>query len=190
MGTTAKPYGLPCLIRLFRFACSLISPSPTTSTTDNGTGLLGGNTETMRHLGLRLVNTILETRGSAFVDYGSLLAIVKDDLCKFLLQNLTTDNLPILALTLRVFFNLFTTSLKFELKFQMEVFFNNILICIMENKSATFEKQEIALECLVEFCREPSFMLDLYLNYDCLLHCTNLFENLSKFLYKVCNLSL
>lgn len=165
---------MPCLVRLFKFACQLISPSPS-----------DGNTETMRHLGLRLVNTILETKGSAFVYHPFLLAIVKDNLCKYLLQNLTSDNLPILALTLRVFFNLFTT-LKMHLKLQMEVFFNNLLICIMENKTASFEKQEIALECLVEFCREPLFMSDLYLNYDCSLHCTNLFENLSKFLYKVC----
>ncbi|CAM9639031.1 unnamed protein product, partial [Discosporangium mesarthrocarpum] len=38
------------------------------------------------------------------------------------------------------------------------------------------EQQELALESLLEFAREPALMLDLYINYDCDVQCTNLFE--------------
>ena len=38
--------------------------------------------------------------------------------------------------------------------------------------------KEIALESLLEFCREPALLLDLYRNYDCDVRCTNLFEML------------
>ena len=31
-----------------------------------------------------------------------------------------------------------------------------------------------------EFCREPALMLDLYVNYDCDVACTNLFEELCR----------
>ena len=36
----------------------------------------------------------------------------------------------------------------------------------------------MTLESLLEFCREPSLMQDLYINYDCDVHCTNLFESI------------
>jgi brefeldin A-resistance guanine nucleotide exchange factor 1 len=42
----------------------------------------------------------------------------------------------------------------------------------------------MALESLVEFCREPQLMVELYTNYDCDVHCTNLFEDMCKFLSK------
>ena len=60
----------------------------------------------------------------------------------------------------------------------------------MDSKAASYEKQEMALECIVEFCSTSNFMVDLYVNYDCDLYCTNLFENMCKFLYKVPNTHL
>ena len=39
-------------------------------------------------------------------------------------------------------------------------------------------KEELALESLLEFCREPSLMEDLYTNYDCDVQCTNLFDSI------------
>lgn len=59
------------------------------------------------------------------------------------------------------------------------------IFSVMEGKSSTYEKQELALECLLEFCSDSEFMNDLYVNYDCDLQCSNLFEQLCKFLYKV-----
>ena len=41
-----------------------------------------------------------------------------------------------------------------------------------------FAKEELALESLLEFCREPSLMQDLYTNYDCDVQCTNLFDSI------------
>lgn len=40
------------------------------------------------------------------------------------------------------------------------------------------EQQELALESLLEFTREPALMLDVYINYDCDVQCTNLFETI------------
>jgi len=42
----------------------------------------------------------------------------------------------------------------------------------------------LALESLVDFCREPNLVLELYTNYDCDHHFANLFETLGKFLCK------
>lgn len=39
-------------------------------------------------------------------------------------------------------------------------------------------REELALESLLEFCREPSLMEDIYTNYDCDVQCTNLFDSI------------
>jgi hypothetical protein len=86
-------------------------------------------------------------------------------------------------MTLRVFFNLFS-SLKRHLKFQMELFFNEIL-GLLSNKQIPFEHREVVLEVIVQLCKDSTFLFDLYINYDCDLQCGNLFERLIEFLYKV-----
>ena len=43
-------------------------------------------------------------------------------------------------------------------------------------------KKELVLESVTEFCAEPELMVELYVNYDCDLQSTNLFETLCEFL--------
>lgn len=69
-----------------------------------------------------------------------------------------------------------------HLKPQIEIFFNCILKVI---ESKTFPIREIFLEILLDFSKEPQFITDLYVNFDCDPACSNIFEDLCKFLYKV-----
>ena len=71
------------------------------------------------------------------------------------------------------------------LQVQVEVFFSNLLAQILENEGPSFEMREVAMEHLVQFVSQPDFITDIYVNYDCHLHCTDLFVNLTKFLCKV-----
>lgn len=73
------------------------------------------------------------------------------------------EELSTLSLTLRVVFNLFNC-MKDYLKVQLEVFFNSIHLRIVESPSCSPNQKEIALESILDFCREPSLMLDLYTN--------------------------
>lgn len=165
------PYGVPLLEQILQFLARLISPS----TNDEATCVLG----------LRLINIVLETAGTGLGSHPSLVSVLQGDLSKFLLQNSETDELAILSLTLRVVFNLFN-SIKDHLKVQLEVFFTSVHMRIIDSRSASNEQKELALESLLEFCREPALMLDLYVNYDCDVHCTNLFEVLCKSLARNC----
>ena len=49
----------------------------------------------------------------------------------------------------------------------------------------TYDMREIALESIVQLWRIPGLVTELYLNYDCDLYCSNLFEELTKLLSKV-----
>jgi golgi-specific brefeldin A-resistance guanine nucleotide exchange factor 1 len=159
------PYGPSCLFRLLRFIGSLINP--------------GTQEEDVRVLGLSLLNTVLETGGEMLGSIPEVVDLIQSEICKYLLQDSQTEELPVLALVLRVIFNLFN-SIKSHLKVQLEVFFTSVHLGICESRSelVTSEQKEIALESLLEFCREPALMVDLYKNYDCDVQCTNLFETL------------
>ncbi|OQR96112.1 hypothetical protein THRCLA_07373 [Thraustotheca clavata] len=158
------PYGIPVLEQLLTFLSDLIKPKEKEDTTI---------------LGLSLINIVLETAGTALGAHPTLVHVLQGNLSKYLLQNSETSELHVLSLTLRVVFNLFN-SIKDHLKVQLEVFFTSVHMRIIESPSCSDEQKELALESLLEFCREPALMLDLYINYDCDVHCTNLFEVLCK----------
>lgn len=67
------PYGALCVRELFRFLVSLCSP------------LDKQNNEIMTHLGLSLLQVALEIAADAVANFSSLLALVKDELCRNLI---------------------------------------------------------------------------------------------------------
>mmetsp|Transcript_19113 Transcript_19113/g.44703 ORF Transcript_19113/g.44703 Transcript_19113/m.44703 type:complete len:1340 (-) Transcript_19113:48-4067(-) len=132
-------------------------------------------------LGLSLLNVALESGGAEIAQNDGLICVIQDDICKSLLQNSRTDSLSVLSLTLRAIFNLFL-HFKRHLKVQLEMFFLSVHLKIAGQDTAPFERRELALESLLEFCREPELMLELYENYDCDVRCTDLFATLVRFL--------
>ncbi|EED93117.1 guanyl nucleotide exchange factor, partial [Thalassiosira pseudonana CCMP1335] len=140
-------------------------------------------------LALSLINIALETMSdvdSLAVNYPRLLSILQNDLCRNLLRLSTASDLTILGLSLRVIFNLFN-GIKDHLKVQLEVFLTSVHLRILSSSDTSFAnhfKFQLALESLLEFCREPMLMQDLYINYDCDINCTNLFESECPFLFE------
>eukprot|EP00924_Labyrinthula_sp_SR-Ha-C_P002838 maker-scaffold_13-augustus-gene-8.10-mRNA-1 protein AED:0.26 eAED:0.30 QI:0/0/0/0.5/1/0.5/2/0/1178 len=140
-------------------------------------------------------------KSESFTGRSPIIDTLQGDLCKYLLQNSQSNDMAILSLTLRVVFNLFY-AMKGHLKTQLEVFLVSIHLRLSTvdahtlvstkapglfngspmNNNLTLlkanEAKELALESLLDFCREPRLMLDLYVNYDCDMHCSNLFETL------------
>ncbi|KAF6167925.1 hypothetical protein GIB67_027703 [Kingdonia uniflora] len=49
---------------------------------------------------------------------------------------------------------------------------------------ASYQQQEVAMEALVDFCRQKTFMVEMYANLDCDITCNNVFEDLSNLLSK------
>uniref|UniRef100_A0AAQ5ZHB2 Golgi-specific brefeldin A-resistance guanine nucleotide exchange factor 1 n=1 Tax=Amphiprion ocellaris TaxID=80972 RepID=A0AAQ5ZHB2_AMPOC len=164
------PYGLPCLRELFRFLISLTHPNDR------------HNTDAMMHMGLQLLTVALESAHIA--NYQSLLVLVKDELCRHLFQLLSVDRMNLYASSIRVCFLLFE-SMRVHLKFQLEMYLKKLMdIITSENMKMPYEMKEMALEALVQLWRIPSFVTELYINYDCDFYCSNLFEDLTKLLSK------
>ncbi|CAH2247878.1 jg12242 [Pararge aegeria aegeria] len=170
-----QPYGLACVRELFRFLISLCNP------------LDAQNTSAMVHLGLSLVGTALEVGADQIAKYPSLLYLVQDPLCRNLLSLLDTEKITIFALDLQIWFLLFE-ALRAHLKYQMEAFFKKIIeIISADTTKSIYELKEIhhiALENLAQMFRIPGLCTELYLNFDCDIYCTNVFEELAKLLSK------
>jgi golgi-specific brefeldin A-resistance guanine nucleotide exchange factor 1 len=163
------PYGLPCVRELLRFLISLINMK---------------NSETMITIGLNLITIAFESGIDHISSFSTLISYVKDDLCKNLFSLLSTDRLPIFATVLRSTFLLFE-SLRGHLKLQMEYYFNKLMdIIVNESTKITPEQKEITIDYILQMLRIPGFAIEIYLNYDCSLNCTNLFEDLTKLLSK------
>ncbi|MEQ2161794.1 hypothetical protein GOODEAATRI_013186, partial [Goodea atripinnis] len=60
-------------------------------------------------------------------------------------------------------------------------------IITSESTKMPYEMKEMGLEALVQLWRIPSFVTELYINYDCDFYCSNLFEDLTKLLSKKVN---
>ncbi|KAJ8613885.1 hypothetical protein CTAYLR_008690 [Chrysophaeum taylorii] len=153
------------LVQIMRFLSKLCDPRH--------------NSESTRVLALSLVNIALESGGQRLASQAGLVSTMRGDLCRNLLQNSQSEDNTILSLTLRVIFNLFN-SMKNHMKVQLEVFLVSVHLRLLDKEQSALDQRELVLESLLEFCREPVLMLDLYINYDCDVQCTNLFELVCK----------
>jgi brefeldin A-resistance guanine nucleotide exchange factor 1 len=108
---------------------------------------------------------------------------------------MTSTKIYVFSMANRVSYLLFMCDpLRPQLKFQLETYFTSLMSIIGNELVSLFRKQlilyfktqfdrkEIALESVVHLFRVPNLVSELYLNYDCGLYCTNLFEDLTKIL--------
>mmetsp|Transcript_20608 Transcript_20608/g.29575 ORF Transcript_20608/g.29575 Transcript_20608/m.29575 type:complete len:1961 (+) Transcript_20608:126-6008(+) len=133
---------------------------------------------------LSLINIALEAGGPSLGTMDFLVDVLRGDVCRHLLNTSQSENLAVFSLSLRVVFNLFM-SIKDHMKVQLEVFLTSVHLRILHPSTAILNataissaREELALESLLEFCREPSLMHDIYTNYDCDVQCTNLFDSI------------
>ena len=72
-----------------------------------------------------------------------------------------------------------------HLKFQLEIFLNKLIeVVCTESQRVTYEHKELALEMVLRLYRIPGFLTQLYLNFDCGMYTSNIFEDLTKMLSK------
>ncbi|XP_065369884.1 Golgi-specific brefeldin A-resistance guanine nucleotide exchange factor 1 [Calliphora vicina] len=166
------PYGLPCIQELFRFLILLCNPMDKQ------------NTDTMMHMGLNLLTVAFEVGADNIGKYDTLLQLVRDDLCRNLFALMNSERLTIFAADLQVCFLLFE-SLRGHLKFQLEFYLRKLSeIIASDNPKTPYEMRELALDNLLQLWRIPGFVTELYINYDCDLYCSDLFESITNLLSK------
>ncbi|XP_017430266.1 ARF guanine-nucleotide exchange factor GNOM isoform X1 [Vigna angularis] len=177
-----EPYGIPCMVEIFHFLCSLLnvaehmgnSPRSNTIAFDEDVPLFA----------LTLINSAIELGGPSFHQHPRLLSLIQDELFRNLMQFGLSMSPLVLSMVCSIVLNLYH-HLRTELKLQLEAFFSCVILRLAQSKyGASYQQQEVVMEALVDFCRQKTFMVEMYANFDCDLTCSNVFEDIANLLSK------
>ncbi|WFC96065.1 GDP/GTP exchange factor for ARF [Malassezia brasiliensis] len=194
-----EPFGLAALVEVLRVIVSLLDPQSTR------------HTMTMRTLGLRLLAGLVETHGELIVCFPTLRALLQDSACRYLFQLANSEHQGVVSASLRVLGVLFD-ELRDHFKLQQELF---VLFLLQQLESpvplvaepwhaeaparpavalpyfrtgATGELRELfveALSLLLDRASGGDAFVELWRNYDCDVHCADVYEALVHFLCRV-----
>lgn len=146
-------------------------------------------------LALELIKILLENSGPIFRRSEKFIGALKDYLCLSLLKNCSSSIQEALSLTCSIFLTLLS---KFRqvLKAEIAVFFPMVILKTIEPlvgtnsgnsgtpsmttipASNTYQHQVRVLRLLQPCCMDGQLIIDLFVNYDCDLENSNLFERL------------
>ncbi|XP_078436146.1 sec7 domain-containing protein [Wolffia australiana] len=178
----SEPYGVPCMVEIFHFLCSLLNITEQISAGSNANPIAFD--EDVPLFALRLINSAIEVGGSSIKKHPKLLSLVQVELFSNLMQFGVSMSPLIVSMVCSIVLNLYH-HLRTELKLQFEAFFSCVILRLAKSKyGALFQQQEVALEALVDFCRQDTFMPEMYANLDCDITCNNVFEELANLLSK------
>ncbi|KAH7646405.1 brefeldin a-inhibited guanine nucleotide-exchange protein 1-like [Dermatophagoides farinae] len=135
-------------------------------------------------LSLQLILQILQNSGPVFQHSDMFAVAIKQYLCVALSKNGVSNIPEIFELSLAIFLALFQ-KFKTYLKMQIEVFFKEIFLNILETVSSSFEHKWMVIQALTRVCADAQSIVDIYVNYDCDLSSENIFGRLVNDLSKI-----
>jgi brefeldin A-inhibited guanine nucleotide-exchange protein len=135
-------------------------------------------------LSLHLLLSILQNAGPVFRSNDMFIMAIKQYLCVALSKNGVSSVPEVFELSLSIFVALLS-NFKIHLKKQIEVFFKEIFLNILETSSSTFEHKFMVIQALTRICADAQSVVDIYINYDCDFSAANLFERLVNDLSKI-----
>lgn len=135
-------------------------------------------------LSLHLLLSILQNAGPVFRSNDMFITAIKQYLCVALSKNGVSSIPEVFELSLAIFLALLG-NFKQHLKMQIEVFFKEIFLNILETSSSSFEHKWMVMQALTRICGDAQSIVDIYVNYDCDLAAANLFERLVNDLSKI-----
>lgn len=135
-------------------------------------------------LSLQLILSILQNPGPFFQSSDLFAKAIKEYLCVALSNNGVSDVPEVFELSLAIF-SVLLKNFKSHLKKQIEVFFKEIFLSILETFSSSFEHKWMVIQVLTKICADAQSVVDIYVNYDCDLASENIFEKLVNVLSKI-----
>ncbi|KAL4655414.1 brefeldin A-inhibited guanine nucleotide-exchange protein 2-like isoform X1 [Arapaima gigas] len=133
---------------------------------------------------LQLLLSVLQGAGPVFRTHDMFVNAIKQYLCVALSKNGVSSVPEVFELSLAIFLTLLS-HFKVHLKMQIEVFFREIFLTILETSSSSFEHKWMVIQTLTRICADAQCVVDIYVNYDCDLNAANIFERLVNDLSKI-----
>lgn len=104
------------------------------------------------------------------------LGAIKQYLCLSLLKNSASTLMIIFQLSCSIFISL-VSRFRAGLKAEIGVFFPMIVLRVLENVAQpNFQQKMIVLRFLEKLCVDSQILVDIFINYDCDVNSSNIFE--------------
>ncbi|KAL2892394.1 Brefeldin A-inhibited guanine nucleotide-exchange protein 2 [Bienertia sinuspersici] len=134
---------------------------------------------------LELLKILLENAGTVFRTSDSrFLGAIKQYLCLSLLKNSASTLMIVFQLSCSIFMSL-VARFRAGLKAEIGVFFPMIVLRVLENVAQpNIQQKMIVLRFLEKLCDDSQILVDIFLNYDCDVNSSNIFERMVNGLLK------
>ncbi|XP_047942930.1 ARF guanine-nucleotide exchange factor GNL2 [Salvia hispanica] len=171
-------YGISSAVDIFHFLCSLLN------VVDVDTDMVSYQTsdENTQVFALYLINSAIELSGDSIGKHPKLLRMIQDDLFHHLIHYGLSSTPLVLSMISSTVLNLYHF-LRSSVRLQLEAFFSFVLFKVAAPGSS-LQLQEVAIEAIINFCRQPNFSMEAYVNYDSDTSFRNVFEETGKLLCK------
>ncbi|KAK4744860.1 hypothetical protein SAY87_011172 [Trapa incisa] len=163
---------------VFRALCKLSMKTPPKDTMADPQLMKG------KIVALELLKILLENAGAVFRTSDRFLGAIKQYLCLSLLNNSASTLMIVFQLSCSIFISL-VSRFRVGLKAEIGVFFPMIVLRVLENVAQpNFQQKMIVLRFLERLCVDSQILVDIFLNYDCDVKSSNIFERMVNGLLK------
>ncbi|KAG8391685.1 hypothetical protein BUALT_Bualt01G0213000 [Buddleja alternifolia] len=163
---------------VFRALCKLSMKTPPKDAVADPQAMKG------KIVALELLKILLENAGAIFRTSERFLDAIKQYLCLSLLKNSASTLMIIFQLSCSIFISL-VSRFRAGLKAEIGVFFPMIVLRVLENVAQpNFQQKMTVLRFLEKLCVDSQVLIDIFLNYDCDVNASNIFERMVNGLLK------
>ncbi|KAJ7513781.1 hypothetical protein O6H91_23G014100 [Diphasiastrum complanatum] len=135
-------------------------------------------------IALELLKIVLENAGTIFRTSERFLGAIKQYLCLSLLKNSASPMMNIFHLSCSIFMSL-VSRFRAGLKAEIGVFFPMIVLRVLENVAQpNYQQKVIVLRFFEKLCVDSQILVDIFVNYDCDVESSNVFERMVNGLLK------
>lgn len=126
----------------------------------------------------------METAGPVFLSKKEFTQAIQDNLVPSLLENSLSTEKAVFSLSFGIVGNL-VSNFRENLKTEVAVFMENILLRILESTNSNFSHRIYCLRVFRKIFTLPRAVIELFVNYDCFMNQTCILEHLVVLLAKI-----
>lgn len=128
-------------------------------------------------LALEMLLLVLQDSSGVLQSSQPCIIVIKRTLCMALTRNAVSSNIQVFEKSLAIFVELLD-KFKAHLKASIEVFFNSVILPILDSNTCAFEQKWIVLNTIAKILANPQSVVDMFVNYDCDMTSPNLFKSI------------
>lgn len=135
---------------------------------------------------LSIIGEMLNKGAVYFQTDKVVISIIKEKLIDSLVTNTLSNEIKIFKISFSAFL-IIIRKFRDNLKDQIEIFINKVMIGFLESENLGFVYKEVILDGLIQLASDCNFFIELYVNFDCDINYKAIFSELMNLVTKIIN---